>query len=83
MYIRGSNVEKPHIILSLSRTGARYEPYSFRRFKEDKRYVILAYLLNLSQDLIDLAIEIHDRHNYLDLLGITSRNGKNRTLTRY
>ena len=34
----------------------------YSRFKEDKRYAILvAYLLNLSQDLIDLAIEIHDR----------------------
>lgn len=49
-------------LIQLARIGARYEPFSFRRFKEDKRYAILvAYLLNLSQDLIDLAIEIHDR----------------------
>ena len=32
------------------------------RFKENKKYAILvAHLLNLSQELIDLAIEIHDR----------------------
>lgn len=42
--------------------GARYEPHSFRRFNDQKRYAILvAYLLTLSQDLVDQAIEIHDR----------------------
>ena len=46
----------------LSRIGARYEPHSFRRFKENKKYAILvAYLMTLSQNLIDQAIEIHDR----------------------
>ncbi len=56
------NAIHPTRLIQLSRMGARYEPYSLRRFKEDKRYAILvAYLLNLSQDLIDLAIEIHDR----------------------
>ncbi|WP_201715524.1 Tn3 family transposase [Rossellomorea arthrocnemi] len=52
----------PNRLLQLSRLGARYEPHSFRRFNESKKYAILvAYLLNLSQDLIDQAIEIHDR----------------------
>lgn len=67
-YIRdlrlGVNTSKLHStrLIQLARIGARYEPFAFRRFKEDKRYAILvAYLLNLSQDLIDLAIEIHDR----------------------
>ncbi|MEQ6375951.1 Tn3 family transposase [Bacillaceae bacterium S4-13-56] len=52
----------PNRLLQLSRIGARYEPHSFRRFKENKKYAILvAYLGTLSQDLIDQAIEIHDR----------------------
>lgn len=38
------------------------EPHSFRRFTKEKRYAILvAYLLHLTQDLIDQAFEIHDR----------------------
>lgn len=52
----------PNRLLQLSRIGARYEPHSFRRFKENKKYAILvAYLMTLSQNLIDQAIEIHDR----------------------
>jgi TnpA family transposase len=52
----------PNRLLQLSRIGARYEPHSFRSFKENKRYAILvAYLAVLSQDLTDQAIEIHDR----------------------
>lgn len=52
----------PNRLLQLSRVGSRYEPHSFRRFKENKKYAILvAYLVTLSQDLIDQAIEIHDR----------------------
>ncbi|WP_264806715.1 Tn3 family transposase [Cytobacillus sp. NCCP-133] len=52
----------PNRLLQLSRIGARYEPHSFRRFKDNKKYAILvAYLVTLSQDLIDQAIEIHDR----------------------
>lgn len=52
----------PNRLIQLSRLGARYEPHSFRRFNETKKFAILvAYLLNLSQDLIDQAIEIHDR----------------------
>lgn len=46
----------------MARIGARYEPHSFRRFNEDKRYALLvAYLITLSQDLTDHSIEIHDR----------------------
>jgi hypothetical protein len=42
--------------------GARYEPNSFRRFNDPKKYAILvAYLLELIQDLTDQAFEIHDR----------------------
>ncbi|MEK4924924.1 Tn3 family transposase [Cytobacillus sp. FSL R5-0569] len=52
----------PNRLRQLSRLGARYEPQSFRRFHEAKRYTILvAYLLDLSQDLVDQAFEIHDK----------------------
>ncbi|HDR7634706.1 TPA: Tn3 family transposase [Bacillus mycoides] len=52
----------PNRLRQLSKIGARYEPHSFRRFIKEKRYAILvAYLLHLSQDLIDQAFEIHDR----------------------
>ncbi len=46
----------------LSKIGLRYEPQSFHRFNDPKKYAILvAYLLELIQDLTDLAFEIHDR----------------------
>jgi TnpA family transposase len=46
----------------LARLGSKYEPYAFRRFNEVKRYSILvAFMLETIQDLIDYAIEIHDR----------------------
>jgi TnpA family transposase len=49
-------------LLQLAKLGSRYEPHSLRRFNERKKYAILvAHLLTLSQDLIDQAIEIHDR----------------------
>jgi len=52
----------PNRIRQLSRLGSKYEPRSFRRFEEDKRYAILAvYLYDLSQSLTDLAVEIHDK----------------------
>ena len=52
----------PNRLLQLARIGARYEPHSFRRFNEAKRYALLvAHLITLSQDLTDHAIEIHDR----------------------
>lgn len=70
-YIRGielavnTNVIHPNRFIQLSRLGARYEPYSFRRFNETKRYAILvSYLLNVSQELIDQAIEIKRLPNY-------------------
>lgn len=38
----------------LSKIGARYEPHSYRRFNDPKKYAILvAYLLELIQDLTD------------------------------
>ncbi|MEJ9263401.1 DUF4158 domain-containing protein, partial [Bacillus thuringiensis] len=52
----------PNRLRQLSRMGARYEAFSFRRFKEIKKYAILvAYLFDLTQDLIDQAFEIHDK----------------------
>lgn len=52
----------PNRLRQLSKIGARYEPHSFRRFNEPKKYAILvAYLLDLIQDLTDQAFEIHDR----------------------
>lgn len=52
----------PNRLRQLSKIGSRYEPHSFRRFNDPKKYSILvAYLLELIQDLTDLAFEIHDR----------------------
>ncbi len=52
----------PNRLRQLSKIGSRYEPHSFRRFNDTKKYAILvAYLLELIQDLTDLAFEIHDR----------------------
>lgn len=74
----------PNRLRQLSRMGARYEAFSFRRFKEIKKYAILvAYLFDLTQDLIDQAFEIHDKQMMnLQLKGrkqqeeIHKRNGK-------
>jgi len=58
------NIENlhPNRIRQLSRLGSKYEPHSFRRFEEGKRYAMLAiYLYDLSQSLTDLAVEIHDK----------------------
>lgn len=52
----------PNRLRQLSKIGARYEPHSFRRFNNPKKYAILvAYLIELIQDLTDQAFEIHDR----------------------
>ena len=52
----------PNRLRQLSKIGARYEPHSFRRFNDPKKYAVLvAYLLDLIQDLTDLAFDIHDR----------------------
>jgi TnpA family transposase len=52
----------PNRLKQLSRLGSRYEPYAFRRFREDKRYALLvSYLHELAQRLTDFAVEIHDR----------------------
>ncbi|PFJ39484.1 DDE transposase [Bacillus thuringiensis] len=74
----------PNRLRQLSRMGARYEAFSFRRFKEIKKYAILvAYLFDLTQDLIDQAFEIHDKQMMnLQLKGrkqqeeIHKKNGK-------
>lgn len=52
----------PNRLRQLSRLGARYEPQSFRRFHETKRYAVMtAYLMDLSQSLVDQAFDIHDK----------------------
>ena len=52
----------PNRIKQLSRLGSKYELYSFRRFEEPKRYAMLAvFLQDLSERLIDYAVEIHDK----------------------
>lgn len=57
-----TNAIHPNRLRQLSRLGERYEPRSFRRFNETKRYTILvAYLLDLAQDLVDQAFEIHNK----------------------
>ncbi len=56
----------PNKLLQLARLGAKYNSQSLNRFRENKRYAILvAYLSVLSQNLIDQAIEIHDRQMML------------------
>lgn len=53
----------PNRLLQLARVGSRYDSNAYNKFtNENKKYaIIVAYLLTLSQDLIDQAIEIHDR----------------------
>ena len=52
----------PNRLRQLSKVGARYEPHSFRRFDDPKKYAILiTYLIELIQDLTDHAFDIHDR----------------------
>jgi len=52
----------PNRIKQFARLGSKYEPYAFRRFDEKKRYGILVlYLYELSQILIDRAVDIHDK----------------------
>lgn len=52
----------PNRILQLARLGSKYEPRSFRKFKENKKFALLIlHLLQLSQNLVDYAFEIHDR----------------------
>src|SRR5690606_8235446 len=59
------NTDKIHSnrLLQLARVGSRYDSNALNKFtNENKKYaIIVAYLLTLSQDLIDQAIEIHDR----------------------
>ncbi|MCY9732167.1 Tn3 family transposase [Paenibacillus alvei] len=52
----------PNRLRQLSKVGARYEPHSFRRFDDPKKHAILvAYFIELVQDLTDQAFDIHDR----------------------
>jgi TnpA family transposase len=52
----------PNRMKQLSRLGSKYEPHSFRRFRENKRYALLTvYLQDLKQRLTDYAVEIHDK----------------------
>lgn len=67
-YVRGLKLQidtkdiHPNRLRQLAKIGSRYEPRSFRRFKEIKNYAILvAYLLELTCELTDIAFEIHDR----------------------
>ena len=52
----------PNRLRQLSKVGERYEPHSFRRFEDAKKYaVMVAYLIELIADLTDSAFDIHDR----------------------
>jgi len=63
------NAIHPNRLRQLSRLGSKYEPHSFRRFEDSKRYAMLAlFLYDLSQSLIDLAVEIHDKQINIFLL---------------
>ncbi|MCE0555279.1 hypothetical protein LQK80_37150 [Bacillus thuringiensis] len=60
----------------LARLGSKYEPYAFRRFNEVKRYsMLVSFLLEITQDLIDYAIEIHDRL----MMNLQTKGKKNKT----
>lgn len=49
-------------IRQLYRLGSKYEAYSIRRFEAKKRYSILVlYLHELSKNLVNKSIEIHER----------------------
>jgi len=68
VYLRGLELQidtkdiHPNRLRQLSKIGARYEPYAFRRFDDLKKHAILAaYLVELAQDLTDQAFVIHDR----------------------
>lgn len=64
----------PNRLRQLSKLGSRYEPHSFRRFNDPKKYAILVvYLLETIQDLTDQAFLIHDRQ-ILSLLGRGRKN---------
>jgi TnpA family transposase len=68
-YLRGLQLEvdvsniRPRRLRQLARIGTRYEAWAFKRLNnEDQRYgILIAYLINLIQDLTDLAIDINDR----------------------
>lgn len=75
----------PNRLRQLSKIGSRYEPHSFRRFNDPKKYAILvAYLLELIQDLTDLAFEIHDRQIMILLSKKKGSRGtsKNKTVSQ-
>ena len=68
VYLRGLGLRidtkgiHPNRLRQLSKIGARYEPYAFRRFDDLKKHAVLAaYLVELAQDLTDQAFDIHDR----------------------
>jgi len=68
-FIRNLNLENIEVteiplkrIKYLSRLGANYKNSSFRRFNEQKKYgILVAFLLELSQSLVDQAFEVHDK----------------------
>jgi len=50
-----------YIVNQYIKLGQRYDPYSLRRFNTQKKYAILVlFLKDLYQDLIDKVITIHD-----------------------
>ncbi|MCL1890019.1 MAG: Tn3 family transposase [Desulfovibrionaceae bacterium] len=52
----------PNRLAQLSRMGEKYDAQALLRFGAQKRYAFLViYLLDLSQNLVDYAVEIHDR----------------------
>jgi len=71
-------------LIQLVRLGKKYEPHSLRKFDDMKKYAILViYLIDLSQELIDQCIDIHDRQmNFVISKGrkeqdeIQKQNGK-------
>lgn len=83
----------PQRIRDLARLGRNYDPHAFRRFSEKKRYAILvAYLIDLSQEITDQVIEISRRqianlhsHGKKTQDDIQKQNGKslNEKLVRF
>jgi TnpA family transposase len=80
-YIRELGIEleskgiHPQRMRQLARLGKTYEPHSFRRFHDKKRFALLvAYLFELSQDITDQVIEISRRQ----IAGLLSKGKKNK-----
>jgi TnpA family transposase len=66
----------------IARLTERYRAFDLRRFEETKRYALLvAYLIRYRKDLVDLAIEVHNKIvQSIKRSGLHKKNEKNKTI---